>query len=102
MDGNAQTDVSNRKNLGMFCGEIEQTRTFISETSFVKIIFNVNNFTEETYFSFDSRVELQKEVSETGEEVALIQMEEIKIWMAGSRNVAKRIQVNVCVVNELE
>lgn len=64
MDGNAQTDVSNRKNLGMFCGEIEQTRTFISETSFVKIIFNVNNFTEETYFSFDSRVELQKEVSE--------------------------------------
>ncbi|XP_071516762.1 LOW QUALITY PROTEIN: cubilin-like [Panulirus ornatus] len=62
MDGNAQTEVSNRKNLGMFCGEIEQTRTFISETSFVKIIFNVNNFTEETYFSFDSRVEQQKEV----------------------------------------
>ncbi|CAL4210617.1 unnamed protein product, partial [Meganyctiphanes norvegica] len=60
LDGNAQTEVSNRRNPGMFCGEIEQTRTFISETSFVKIIFQVHNFTEETYFSFDSRVEQQK------------------------------------------
>lgn len=86
MDGNAQTDVSNRKNLGMFCGEIEQTRTFISETSFVKIIFNVNNFTEETYFSFDSRVELQKEVSNAGEDAAITQMEWRKMLVAGSRN----------------
>ena len=62
MDGNSQTEVSNRRTLGMFCGEIEQTRSFISETSFVKIIFDVRNFTEETYFSFDSRVEQQKEV----------------------------------------
>ncbi|RXG58476.1 hypothetical protein Avbf_16806, partial [Armadillidium vulgare] len=62
LDGNAQTEVSNRRNLGMFCGEIEQTRSFISETSFVKIIFSVQNFTEETYFSFDSRAEQQKEV----------------------------------------
>ncbi|XP_018027741.1 cubilin isoform X1 [Hyalella azteca] len=62
MDGNSQTEVSNRRTLGMFCGEIEQTRSFISETSFVKVIFDVQNFTEETYFSFDSRVEQQKEV----------------------------------------
>lgn len=86
MDGNAQTDVSNRKNLGMFCGEIEQTRTFISETSFVKIIFNVNNFTEETYFSFDSRVELQKEVSEAGREAALTEIEGRNMWVVESGN----------------
>ena len=98
MDGNAQTDVSNRKNLGMFCGEIEQTRTFISETSFVKIIFNVNNFTEETYFSFDSRVELQKEVSEAGREAPLIHMEGRNMWLAGSRNYLKRMSVNVSVI----
>lgn len=55
VDGNAKTDVSNRKEPGLFCGEIEQPQTFISETNFVKIVFHADNFTDQTYFSFDSR-----------------------------------------------
>ncbi|XP_049948096.1 uncharacterized protein LOC126456385 [Schistocerca serialis cubense] len=46
----------------MFCGETEQPQTFISETSFVKVVFHVENFTDQTYFSFESRVEQQLEV----------------------------------------
>ncbi|KAI5723546.1 hypothetical protein M8J76_007896 [Diaphorina citri] len=62
VDGNAKTDLSNRKDPGSFCGEIEQTQTFISETSFVKVLFHADNFTDQTYFSFDSRAEQQYEV----------------------------------------
>lgn len=59
VDGNAKTDVSNRKEPGMFCGESEQPQTFMSETSFVKVVFHVENFTDQTYFSFDTRAEQQ-------------------------------------------
>ncbi|XP_030757674.1 tolloid-like protein 1 [Sitophilus oryzae] len=59
VDGNAKTDVSNRKEPGMFCGETEQPQTFMSETSFVKVLFHVENFTDQTYFSFDTRAEQQ-------------------------------------------
>ncbi|XP_067005559.2 uncharacterized protein [Anabrus simplex] len=62
VDGNAKTDVSNRKEPGLFCGETEQPQTFISETSFVKVLFHTDNFTDQTYFSFDSRAEQQFEV----------------------------------------
>ncbi|XP_049853179.1 cubilin-like [Schistocerca gregaria] len=62
VDGNAKTDVSNRKDPGVFCGETEQPQTFISETSFVKVVFHADNFTDQTYFSFDSRAEQQLEV----------------------------------------
>ncbi|KDR22186.1 Dorsal-ventral patterning protein tolloid, partial [Zootermopsis nevadensis] len=62
VDGNAKTDVSNRKDPGFFCGETEQPQTFISETSFVKVLFHTDNFTDQTYFSFDSRAEQQFEV----------------------------------------
>nr|CAD7393309.1 unnamed protein product [Timema cristinae] len=62
VDGNAKTDVSNRKDPGLFCGETEQPQTFISETSFVKVLFHTDNFTDQTYFSFDSRAEQQFEV----------------------------------------
>lgn len=41
----------------MFCGEIEQMQTFISETSFVKISFQTDNFTDQTYYNFDTRAE---------------------------------------------
>lgn len=47
MDGNAKTDVSNRREPGMFCGEAEQPQTFISETSYVKIIFFAENYTDQ-------------------------------------------------------
>lgn len=59
VDGNAKTDVSNRKEPGMFCGESEQPQTFMSETSFVKVVFHSDNFTDQTYFSFDTRAEQQ-------------------------------------------
>lgn len=59
VDGNAKTDVSNRKEPGMFCGESEQPQIFMSETSFVKVLFHVENFTDQTYFSFDTRAEQQ-------------------------------------------
>ncbi|XP_059622323.1 uncharacterized protein LOC132265607 [Phlebotomus argentipes] len=62
VDGNAKTDVSNRREPGMFCGEAEQPQTFISETSYVKILFHTDNFTDQTYFSFESRAEQQMEV----------------------------------------
>ncbi|XP_058796323.1 cubilin [Phymastichus coffea] len=61
-DGNTKTEVSNRKELGVFCGESEQPQTFISETSFVRVLFHTDNFTDQTYFSFDSRAEQQFEV----------------------------------------
>lgn len=61
-DGNAKTEVSNRKEPGVFCGESEQPQTFISETSFVRVLFHTDNFTDQTYFSFDSRAEQQFEV----------------------------------------
>ena len=47
MDGNAKTDVSNRREPGSFCGEAEQPQTFISETSYVKIVFHTDNFTDQ-------------------------------------------------------
>lgn len=47
VDGNAKTDVSNRREPGMFCGETEQPQTFISETSYVKIIFFAENYTDQ-------------------------------------------------------
>ncbi|KAH0819678.1 hypothetical protein GEV33_003113 [Tenebrio molitor] len=59
VDGNAKTDVSNRKEPGIFCGESEQPQTFMSETSFVKVVFHSDNFTDQTYFSFDTRAEQQ-------------------------------------------
>lgn len=59
VDGNAKTDVSNRKEPGLFCGESEQPQTFMSETSFVKVVFHSDNFTDQTYFSFDTRAEQQ-------------------------------------------
>ncbi|XP_074095188.1 cubilin homolog isoform X1 [Cotesia typhae] len=62
IDGNTKTSVSNRKEPGVFCGESEQPQTFISETSFVRVLFHADNFTDQTYFSFDSRAEQQFEV----------------------------------------
>ena len=62
VDGNTKTEVSNRKDPGVYCGESEQPQTFISETSFVRVIFHADNFTDQTYFSFDSRAEQQYEV----------------------------------------
>uniref|UniRef100_A0A1B6CMX3 CUB domain-containing protein n=1 Tax=Clastoptera arizonana TaxID=38151 RepID=A0A1B6CMX3_9HEMI len=62
VDGNAKSDQSNRKEPGLFCGEIEQPQVFISETSFVKLVFHVDNFTDQTYFSFDTRAEQQFDV----------------------------------------
>ncbi|XP_018340331.1 PREDICTED: uncharacterized protein LOC108747404 isoform X1 [Trachymyrmex septentrionalis] len=62
IDGNTKTEVSNRKDPGVYCGESEQPQTFISETSFVRVIFHADNFTDQTYFSFDSRAEPQFEV----------------------------------------
>lgn len=62
VDGNAKTDVSNRREPGQFCGESEQPQTFISETNAVKIVFHTDNFTDQTYFAFDSRAEQQMEV----------------------------------------
>lgn len=31
----------------MFCGEAEQPQTFISETSYVKVVFYVENYTDQ-------------------------------------------------------
>ncbi|XP_053988279.1 uncharacterized protein LOC128881351 [Hylaeus volcanicus] len=59
VDGNTKTGLSNRKDPGMYCGELEQPQTFISETSFVRVIFHAENFTDQTYFSFDTRTEQQ-------------------------------------------
>uniref|UniRef100_A0A1B0BRK8 CUB domain-containing protein n=1 Tax=Glossina palpalis gambiensis TaxID=67801 RepID=A0A1B0BRK8_9MUSC len=50
VDGNAKTDVSNRREPGMFCGEAEQPQTFISETSYVKVLFHTDNFTDQVSF----------------------------------------------------
>ena len=47
VDGNSKTDVSNRREPGMFCGEAEQPQTFISETSYVKVVFHTDNFTDQ-------------------------------------------------------
>lgn len=47
VDGNAKTDVSNRREPGSFCGEAEQPQTFISETSYVKVVFHTDNFTDQ-------------------------------------------------------
>ncbi|XP_071443297.1 uncharacterized protein [Hetaerina americana] len=62
VDGNGKTEVSNRRDPGLFCGEAEQPQTFISETSFVKLVFHADNFTSQTYYAFDSRAEQQFEV----------------------------------------
>lgn len=52
VDGNAKTDVSNRREPGMFCGEAEQPQTFISETSYVKVLFHTDNFTDQVSWQF--------------------------------------------------
>ncbi|XP_076292506.1 uncharacterized protein LOC143214872 [Lasioglossum baleicum] len=62
IDGNAKSEVSNRKDPGVYCGESEQPQTFISETNFVRVFFHAENFTDQTYFSFDTRAEQQFEV----------------------------------------
>jgi len=36
----------------MFCGEAEQPQTFISETSYVKVLFHTDNFTDQVSFDF--------------------------------------------------
>lgn len=46
----------------MYCGEIEQPQTFLSETNSVRVIFQTNNFTDQTYYSFDSRAEQETQV----------------------------------------
>lgn len=55
VDGNAKTDVSNRREPGMFCGEAEQPQTFISETSYVKIVFYAENYTDQVLPFFELR-----------------------------------------------
>ncbi len=39
--------MSNRREPGQFCGEAEQPQTFISETSYVKVVFHTDNFTDQ-------------------------------------------------------
>lgn len=51
VDGNAKTEVSNRREPGMFCGESEQPQTFISETSYVKILFYAENYTDQVIWN---------------------------------------------------
>lgn len=58
VDGNAKTDVSNRREPGMFCGEAEQPQTFISETSYVKIIFFAENYTDQVKINENFRKNL--------------------------------------------
>lgn len=53
VDGNAKTDVSNRREPGQFCGEAEQPQLFISETSYVKVVFHTDNFTDQVSFPFN-------------------------------------------------
>ncbi|XP_025419112.1 uncharacterized protein LOC112689555 [Sipha flava] len=60
--GNAATITSKKELPGMYCGEIEQPQTFLSETSSVRVIFQTNNFTDQTYYSFDSRAEQETQV----------------------------------------
>ncbi|XP_050422167.1 uncharacterized protein LOC126834351 [Adelges cooleyi] len=60
--GNAVITTSKKDGLGSFCGEIEQPQTFLSETSSVKIIFQTDNYTDQTYYSFDSRAEQETQV----------------------------------------
>jgi len=62
VDGNGKSGLNSRREPGKFCGEIEQPQTFISETSSVRLVFSVDNFTEQSYFRFDSRAEQQYEV----------------------------------------
>ena len=62
MDGNGKSGLTNRREPGKFCGEIEQPQVFISETSSVRLVFYADNFTEQTYFRFDSKAEQQYEV----------------------------------------
>lgn len=62
IDGNTKTNLTNRKDPGVYCGESEQPQTFISETNVVRLNFHTDNFTDQTYFSFDSRAEQQFEV----------------------------------------
>ncbi|XP_001946071.2 uncharacterized protein LOC100161930 [Acyrthosiphon pisum] len=60
--GNAATITSKKETPGSYCGEIEQPQTFLSETSSVRVIFQTNNFTDQTYYSFDSRAEQETQV----------------------------------------
>lgn len=60
--GNAATITSKKEVPGIYCGEIEQPQTFLSETSSVRVIFQTNNFTDQTYYSFDSRAEQETQV----------------------------------------
>ncbi|KAF0306351.1 hypothetical protein FJT64_022146 [Amphibalanus amphitrite] len=60
IDGNEETPVTNHLSPGFFCGEMQNSKNFISETNSVKLIFHVDNFTEGTYLSFFSRTELTR------------------------------------------
>lgn len=46
---------------GYFCGEIETPKTYISESSTLKIIFHSNSYSEEDYFQFYVSVESASE-----------------------------------------
>lgn len=66
VDGNAKTDVSNRREPGKFCGESEQPQTFISETSYVKVTFYAENFTDqviEQYFNLTTYSQLNRSLA---------------------------------------
>lgn len=39
----------------MFCGEAEQHQTFISETSYVKVVFHTDNFTDQVKWSIQPK-----------------------------------------------
>ncbi|XP_050540622.1 uncharacterized protein LOC126905181 [Daktulosphaira vitifoliae] len=60
--GNIAVTTSKKDGLGSFCGEIEQPQTFLSETSSVRVIFQTDNYTDQTYYSFDSRAEQETQV----------------------------------------
>lgn len=60
VDGNAKTDVSNRREPGSFCGEAEQPQTFISETSYVKVVFHTDNFTDQVSWTSTSTAAVKR------------------------------------------
>uniref|UniRef100_T1JBN0 CUB domain-containing protein n=1 Tax=Strigamia maritima TaxID=126957 RepID=T1JBN0_STRMM len=62
IDGDDSSSVSNGHAPGFFCGEIDRDQTYISETSFVHIVFFAESFTDKTYLTFTSRAEQQFEL----------------------------------------
>ncbi|CAG0923150.1 unnamed protein product, partial [Notodromas monacha] len=47
---------------GYFCGEIETSKEYTSESDELYIIFHADNYDEQSYFLFESRAEKQKEI----------------------------------------